>query len=856
MILELLVDQFMQRFRYEKRARVCLWFDERLEFTPILPALHEYLEDMEEPPFWLIEYDASSSHGQVWIKHSIYELREEAARKDSDEPRFVIYLPFPESGIGLSGNANEPSLEMLSEYHIAGTTWRIDGKRPTLFSFLRQCNVELPENVAEQRRLYEGGGNSLLAKYVTKFIDRPREFWSTMLSPELAQSRLVEDIDQIILDLAIDPEETWEELRKKGLLEEFLDAVKKRYGFETPSISPSDWVLEFSTILALTETFIGYHEPADFPFRDRLPALPVRNEHVRLLKRWLRDARSRYAWYSLIEEAEKNIDLSKWAIGRDGLSFGFPHLVIARWRDVLEAFDKASDKASSINKFFKTYGEMISEEAEYAGEAYAHAGSWWLLRDLHKFIASCESVAERIDRTNDGYELARIYVEHILLLERKHVMIRYIAEEKGLPVISRVADRYYANYANSLNSRFFESLVREGTAEIKGLEKAGELADRDIWNAKGRHAAIIVDALRYDCALAIADLLGESDVEVVPAIAPLPTITAVGMTAMLPLAGVTFSVETKGNSLHPYIDGKDMAVRANRMEFLASHGADCRDISDIESATMPTESLGDLLVVFGHDDVDLIGHGDAQALIRHLQIEIERLVRLIRKLHRWGYDYVHVVTDHGFILLDEERLPQEVSCDKSWCRVLKERYAVVSAGIDLPVFTFPFTWDESLRIAIPPGMAFFKAEKSFSHGGASLQEIIVPHLTSTIHMTQERKISVEVLVPSYELMRATVKVTLRPKISNATGQMQFETGRNISIDVLRTDATETRVTVLASGPVEIRLEPDAGEVSIPLFFHSAASFYKGEQLDLEVRDVDTAELLTTAGMKLTVRRDM
>jgi hypothetical protein len=83
--------------------------------------------------------------------------------------------------------------------------WRIGGKRPTLFSFLRLAGVALPDNATDQRRLWDGGRDSLLAKYVAKFADRPAVFWATQLTPELAQSRLIGDVDQTILDLALEP---------------------------------------------------------------------------------------------------------------------------------------------------------------------------------------------------------------------------------------------------------------------------------------------------------------------------------------------------------------------------------------------------------------------------------------------------------------------------------------------------------------------------------------------------------------------------------------------------------------------------------------------------------------------------
>ena len=260
--------------------------------------------------------------------------------------------------------------------------------------------------------------------------------------------------------------------------------------------------------------------------------------------------------------------------------------------------------------------------------------------------------------------------------------------------------------------------------------------------------------------------------------------------------------------------------------------------------------------MFGHEEVDGIGHNDAQTLIRHVHLEIERLARLIRKLHRWGYPDVHLVTDHGFALLDEEKLPEEVHCDREWCHVYKERFALVSAKADLPLTTFPFPWDSSIRVAVPPGLAFFKAEKSFSHGGASLQELIIPHVTSKSDVAQQKRIGVEVVLPAYELLRTAVKVVLRPRAQAAQRDLFAEAGRTLVLDVVRSDPGGGRSSVLAGGPREIRLDPKEKEETITLFFHTAATFQKGELLDLDIRDVETAEQFPPGGIKLTAGRDM
>ncbi|HEY2294761.1 MAG TPA: PglZ domain-containing protein [Thermoanaerobaculia bacterium] len=856
MILEALVDQIAQRFQYEKRAQVCLWFDERQEMARLLPALHAHLESRGGLPFRLLEYDAARHRGQIWLKHQIHQALEAAEPAVRRSLRFVLYLPFAESRLEGPGPDGEPALDLLAEYRFNGVTWRIGGKRPTLFAFLRQSGVALPENASEQRALYEGGRDSLLAKYVAKFADRPRDFWQTTLTPEQAQARLVGDADQMLFELAIDPDAAWKGLRERGLDRELVTLVQARYGFAELKGTPAEWIEEIVATVALTETYLGYGEPEDFPFAARLPPVALRPHHVQLLQRWLRDAQSRAAWDRWIERVEARFDLTTWARGREGLAFGFPHLVRLRWQEVAAAFEAAAPKETTTAAFFARYGDLVSREAELSRTSYSPVGAWDLLRNLRELVAACEEGRRLAERARDISALARVYTDHARSIEGRHLSIRAEAEEKGFPTAARVADRAYAAYAHALSTRAFERFVEAGSTEIPGIAAVGARLKDAIWKARGRRAVVIVDALRYDCALAIQDLLREQDTDVEPLMATLPTVTPIGMTALLPAEG-EITVEVKGNTLHPILGGKDLSVRANRLAVLAGFGADCRDIGDVEASSETPADLGELLVVFGHDEVDRLGHGDGQALVRHVQLEVDRLARLIRKLHRWGYPVVHVVTDHGFILLDEERLPEEVPCDKSWCRVYKERFALVDARADLPLASFPFPWNEALRVAVPPGLAFFKAEKSFSHGGATLQELVIPHLVSRCQVTREKRVGIEVVLPTYELMRTAVKVVVRPiSQAPAQGQLQLfaETGRTLLVDVRRSGSG--RASVLDSGSKEIRLEPKEGEKSVTLFFRTAEAFEKGELLELEIRDVETGEPFPPGGIKLTVGRDM
>ncbi|MFH1116441.1 MAG: PglZ domain-containing protein, partial [Pseudomonadota bacterium] len=728
-------------------------------------------------------------------------------------------------------------------------------------TFLKQAGVNLPPDPSDQRKLWEGGENSLLAKYVAKFADQAPVFWQTTLTPVIAQSRLLGDVDKIILDMAVDPETTWQDISKRGLSKEFLDSISERYGFTVPLDDPLKWIAELVATLALTETYLGYGEPSDFPFLDRLPPLTVRSHHRDLLERWLKDTESRTAWDRLILDVENDINLTKWASNRDGLSFGFPHIVKARWDALFTEFCEAATKFTATQAFFEKQEKRIKREAEFARASHTPAGAWSLFERLGALVMACAEAETEMETTKSVTDLARFYTKKAPIIDFAHFGIRKEADELGLPEVAQVADRSYARYANRLNGHFFERFSQQPTADIDGIPLVTHRLEEKLWKASGRRAVIIVDGLRYDCAFAIQEALKGHDVKIEAVRAELPTITPIGMTALLPLGDANLSLEVKSNYPHPILNGTDCSQPKARLEYLVQFGADCRSIDDLESQSGKPEDLGELLVVGGHDELDHIGHGSADNLVRHLHLEIRRLARLIRKLHTWGYEIVHVVTDHGFILLEESKLPEEVPCEKDWCRVRKERFALVPASADIPLVTFPFAWDATLRVAVPPGLAFFKAEKSFSHGGASLQELIIPHLVSKSRTAKEKRIGVEVVLPTYELMQAAAKVLLRPVPGSVpkSGQMELfkEVGRTLSLDVYRLGKADEKESVLAGrDSKKVRLEADDDEKSVTLFFHSAESLQKGDLLQLEIRDVDTAEQFPSGGIKLTAGRDI
>ena len=618
---------------------------------------------------------------------------------------------------------------------------------------------------SDQQRLYDGGRDSLLAKYVAKFADRPPAFWSDLLSPEIAQARLIGDVDQTILDLAVSPETTWQSLDGKGLVPEFLAMVRERYAFEGPHDNPASWVESLVATLAVTESFMGYGERADFPLADRLPPPAVRAHHRQLLYRWLRDSESRTAWDRWIQDVETRVDLAVWAKDKAGFCFGFPHLVRMRWQQIADAFATAAAKSSTTAMFFEKNGALIAREAEHSKASLNPAGSWELMRQLQEYLAACEHAKQLAEEADTIEGLVQVFVEQATVVDAAHINVRHNAELQSQPAVVKVADRAYAAYTNTLNGRFFERYVAGATASVPTLPYVTDHLEEGLWTTQGKRAVLIVDALRYDCAHLIGQMLKDFTVELQPMRAALPTVTPVGMTALMPVSAAEVSFEIKGNSLHPRVNGKDAAARSTRIAFLKDFGADCREIGEIEANSDAPDELGELLVVFGHDEVDHIGHGSANALVRHLQVEIERIVRLVRKLHRWGYPEVHVVTDHGFILLDEAELPDEVACNTEWCRVKKERFALVARrgrpACGQPAVRLGLV--ASRRTATRPSVLQGRKVLLPRWCRAARARHSAPRLTQPEVPSCEAARYVEVVLPTFELMRTAVKVSLRPR---------------------------------------------------------------------------------------------
>jgi hypothetical protein len=126
-------------------------------------------------------------------------------------------------------------------------------------------------------------------------------------------------------------------------------------------------------------------------------------------------------------------------------------------------------------------------------------------------------------------------------------------------------------------------------------------------------AYFLVDAMRFEMGLELADRLPKtSEVSVRPVLGVLPSITPIGMAALMPGASASFSVVEQGNRLGALIDGVFLPDVASRKKFAAARVPKLADFALDEVLSLSASKLakkldGAQVVVVRSQEIDHAG---------------------------------------------------------------------------------------------------------------------------------------------------------------------------------------------------------------------------------------------------------
>lgn len=417
--------------------------------------------------------------------------------------------------------------------------------------------------------------------------------------------------------------------------------------------------------------------------------------------------------------------------------------------------------------------------------------------------------------------------------------------ERALAVVRKEHEELLKRMANG-----FAKALAERKWTVPGVLHQTRIYPDVVETMGGRVAYFFVDAMRFEMGVELACQMSTArDLTIRAAVAALPTITPVGMAALLPGVSANFSVVDHKGKLAAQVEGTPMTGISERLRFLKAKVPGFCDVvlgNVLEwSSKKLSKRIGDApLVVVRSQEIDLIGESDGGFMARQLMSSIiGNIARAIRKLAGAGIENFVITADHGhqFSIRKEDDMKTD---NPGGDTIDLHRRCWIGHGGATPPGTIRVTaaelgYDTDLDFVFPTGLGVFKAGGglSFHHGSVSLQEVVIPVLSLRIprrdtkvatekvaqlrgvpHRLTNRTFGVRVLLAEQFSLgadvdpTATIRVVLMAKgeqvgqagmaigadLERTTGVLHVEPGgeANVGMMLTRDDCTAVRIVVL------------------------------------------------------------
>lgn len=584
-------------------------------------------------------------------------------------------------------------------------------------------------------RRHEAELRPILHLQARNLFDQPRSAWDD-LTPSAAKGALFDD--GRLLDVLTAERDMFPDLRAEGVFAVFAGRVMEDLGLPDPDKTPeSDWRIESMRRLLLMEAANSGGTP---PLGAReLPAGRVREYALKLLQRCMHDIRLVAGFERAVHEAERHLGLDTWARSQSS-----PPRTTAS-RAVEEALLRHQiDRFESIDDVFLLARELAAGFSDIAGRAQgfwgsraAHPVAWRQLKELADAACTLTHFRDSEHSWATARDMILAYAHDLWRLERAGELL--FREVPGIAdPLHRIRARLRKAYQRTIDDlgRQFSQRLDAAGPDLD-IPSAGERVLKELGAKKQPTALVILDAFRFELARRLAEQLQLHDpperLEVDPALAPIPSITALGMPFALPIPRSALTVSyTTGKrpqwSVTAEGSSDDLTVAEHRRRWLVKKGGAkaCLTTHEVLEGARLRE-LGDaqkLIMVYG-DEFDRDGHEGALEL-SGAEDHLKRYTQVLRALRAAGYTRVIVTTDHGFFHWkpdDDERedLPQGDIVYQSR-RAVAGRGLSHATGLRLPVPR------SDLEVVVPRSVNVFRTYGAvgFLHGGATLQELVIP----------------------------------------------------------------------------------------------------------------------------------
>ena len=428
----------------------------------------------------------------------------------------------------------------------------------------------------------------------------------------------------------------------------------------------------------------------------------------------------------------------------------------------------------------------ILEERKKTHFYKKYENNYEVLRFANLFISLINEF-KRTELPEEVVEIINAYANKWVYLDSYYRKFYYFydkLEDAGkFEDLRQLIENLYVNkFLSVINPKFTKKLAEKPISELE-ISKQWKFYKQNIPISVRKHktAVIISDAFRYGCAVELFAELEKDPTrtpEIEPMISSIPSYTTLGMACLLPNKEITYEGETI------LVDGLNCRSTDERNNILNNYSNDVLAISYEEVDKLYVEQLkeklrGINLVYIYHNKIDAIGdHAPTEnEVFNAAQETIGDLKNLIKKLSNLNYAHSFITADHGFIYKrDKLKEHDKVNLD-SFSEKRHKRFIISEEPLDIEgAVSIPMNYlNMGLYANVPIGADVFKAQGAglnFVHGGASLEECIIPLLEVKASKDSNKRPKVDLQL-----------ISTNNKITNYDVMLTFFQKENISQDV-------------------------------------------------------------------------
>jgi uncharacterized protein (TIGR02687 family) len=427
-----------------------------------------------------------------------------------------------------------------------------------------------------------------------------------------------------------------------------------------------------------------------------------------------------------------------------------------------------------------------------------------------RFLAGLDSVDLAMRSLADGVAQ---YSHTWYAFDQHYRKFIYHANQAAQPTLlaslaSEVEQRYSNQFLLKLNNGWQAQVDACTRWDAPGVLRQQEFYERQVGGflRKGNKVFVVIsDALRYEIADELLRLIRQEDrydATLQPALAVLPSHTMLGMAALLPhqslaYAGDAAAVMADGKSTQGLESRKKLLDQALPGKATAIRAADLLTLGKEESRSLIRDY--DVVYVY-HNRIDATGdkRETEGQVFEAVEATLEELVKVIKKLANANANNLLVTADHGFIYQNQVLDDSDFAAEEPQGQqiVLRNRRFVLGFGLRETSSFKKFTGQaagrsDDLEVLLPKSINRLRvsgAGSRYVHGGAALQEVVVPILQiNKKRQSDVGQVDVEILrggsatittgqlaVALYQSDAVTDKLqprTLRAGLYTATGEL-------------------------------------------------------------------------------------